>query len=146
LINRCGIGPGHGQLVRRHDIVDSRRRSREGWSRIGGMMARRARQWRVRLVGSLFGLGVCVVGLFSLLGAAGLTGLERERAAGFGVAALVVGAVALLGSLAVRDAHALWYCSPRRWRPFKADVLGAQQNHAAAPRPLRSTDDASAGP
>jgi len=35
----------------------------------------------------------------------------------------VVGAVALLGSLAVRDARALWYCAPRRWAPFKADVL-----------------------
>lgn len=108
-------------------------------------MARRDRQWRLRLVGSLFGFGVGVVGLLSLLGVAGLADLERDRATGFGIAALVVGAVALLGSLAVRDAHALWYCSPRRWRPFKADVLGEGDEAAAAPPPLRSTDDASAG-
>jgi hypothetical protein len=87
-----------------------------------------------------------VVGLFALLGAGDLPDFERERATGFGLAALVVGAVALLGSLAMRDAHALWYCSPRRWRPFKADVLGAEGGHASASPPLRSTDDASAGP
>jgi hypothetical protein len=57
----------------------------------------------------------------------------------------VVGAVALLGSLAVRDAQALWYCSPRRWAPFKADVLGEGEAGSVGPR-LRSTDDASAGP
>ena len=67
---------------------------------------------------------------------------------GFGLAALVVGAVALLASLGVRDAHALWYCSPRRWRPFKADVLGEGDATASPPppRPLRSSDDASGDP
>ena len=84
---------------------------------------RPSRQWPVRLVGSLFGLAAGAVGLWSLWGGADLSALERERSAGFGIAALVVGAVALLGSLGVRDARALWYCSPRRWSPFKADVL-----------------------
>lgn len=112
---------------------------------VGG--ARRERQWPVRLVGSLFGLAAGVVGLWSLLGGVDLSDLERERAAGFGVAALVVGAVALLGSLGVRDARALWYCSPRRWAPFRADVLDETDDDAAAPsRRLRPTDDASAGP
>ena len=109
--------------------------------------ARRNRQWPVRLVGSLFGLAAGVVGLWSLSGGAELSALERERAAGFGWAALVVGAVALLGSLGVRDARALWYCSPRRWAPFRADVLGETEDDAAAPpHRLRPTDDASAGP
>lgn len=110
--------------------------------------ARRQRQWPVRLVGSLFGTAACAVGLWSLAGGAELGDLERERAAGFGVAALVVGAVALLGSLGVRDARALWYCSPRRWAPFRADVLGEREDNgpAAPPRRLRPTDDASAGP
>lgn len=101
----------------------------------------------MRLVGSLFGLAACLVGLASLSGAPGLAGLEQERAAGFGVTALVIGAVALLGSLGVRDARALWYCSPRRWAPFRADVLDETDDDAAAPsRRLRPTDDASAGP
>ena len=85
-------------------------------------MAGPGRQWPVRLAGSLFGLAAGLVGLVTLLGAPG-SGLEQERAAGFGITALVIGAIALLASLAVRDARALWYCSPRRWAPFKADVL-----------------------
>ncbi len=111
-------------------------------------MDRRVRQWPLRLAGSLFGLGSVLVGLFSLLGPAGLSELERERAAGFGIAALVVGAVALLGSLATRDVHALWYCSPRRWRAFRADLLDAPEVSpgSATREPLRPADDASAGP
>jgi len=112
-----------------------------------GGVARRERQWPVRLVGSLFGIGAGLIGLLSLLGGTDLGGLERERSAGFGVAALVVGAVALLGSLGVRDARALWYCSPRRWAPFRADVLDEKKDAAAlAQRRLRPTDDASAAP
>jgi hypothetical protein len=84
--------------------------------------ARRGRQWPLRLVGSLFGIGACLVGLFSLLGVEGQPELNRERAIGFGIAALVIGAVALVGSLASRDVHALWYCSPRRWRLFRDDL------------------------
>jgi hypothetical protein len=80
------------------------------------------RQWPLRLVGSLFGIGAWLVGLFALLGAEGQPELNRERAIGFGIAALVIGAVALIGSLASRDVHALWYCSPRRWRLFRDDL------------------------
>jgi hypothetical protein len=97
-----------------------------------------AGQWPVRLVGSLFGLAAGLIGLLSLLGAPGPGLVQHERATGFGVTALVIGAVALLGSLGVRDARALWYCSPRRWAPFKADVLDEPV--------LRPTDDASAAP
>jgi hypothetical protein len=79
-------------------------------------------QWPLRLVGSLFGIGACLVGLFSLLGMPDQPELHRERATGFGITALVIGAVALIGSLASRDVHALWYCSPRRWRPFRDDL------------------------
>jgi hypothetical protein len=107
---------------------------------------RRGREWPLRLVGALFGLGACAIGLFALFGADAQPDLERERALGFGLAALAVGAVALLGSLMVRDARALWYCSPRRWAPFKADVLGEDEDVSVAARPLKPTDDASAGP
>ena len=95
-------------------------------------MAAPGRQWPVRLAGSLFGLAASLIGLVSLLGGADLGALERERASGFGITALVIGAVALLGSLGVRDARALWYCSPRRWAPFKADVL--REAEGSAPR------------
>jgi hypothetical protein len=83
---------------------------------------RSGRQWPLRLAGSLFGIGAGLVGLLSLLGADGEPALHRERAIGFGIAALVVGAVALVGSLAARDVHALWYCTPRRWRLFRDDL------------------------
>ncbi|MGH6886688.1 MAG: hypothetical protein ACREGK_11520 [Geminicoccales bacterium] len=89
----------------------------------GGAPAKRGgRQWPLRLVGSLFGIGACLVGLFSLIGMVDQPELNRERAIGFGIVALVVGAVALVGSLAARDVHALWYCSPRRWRLFRDDM------------------------
>jgi hypothetical protein len=83
---------------------------------------RSGRQWPLRLVGSLFGIGAGLVGLLSLLGVEGQPALNRERAIGFGIAALVVGAVALVGSLAARDVRALWYCAPRRWRLFRDDL------------------------
>jgi hypothetical protein len=85
-------------------------------------MARWPKEWPLRLAGSLFGLAAGAIGLFTLLAPQGLSPLEHERAQGFGIAALVVGAVALFGSLGARDVRALWYCSPRRWRAFRADL------------------------
>jgi hypothetical protein len=75
------------------------------------------------MAGSLFGLACCALGLFSIFGGGEqLPDLNRERATGFGIAAIVVGLVALIGSL-TGDVHRLWYCMPRRWRAFRADVL-----------------------
>jgi hypothetical protein len=93
---------------------------REAWAK--RRPAGPGRQWPLRLVGSLFGIGAGLVGLFSLLGGLHEPELSRERAIGFGIVALVVGAVALIGSLAARDVHALWYCTPRRWRLFRDDL------------------------
>ncbi len=86
-------------------------------------MVGRPREWPLRLAGSLFGLAAAALGLFTLLAPEGLTPLEHDRAQGFGLSALFIGTIALLGSLTVRDIHALWYCSPRRWHPFRADLL-----------------------
>ena len=105
------------------------------------------KQWPLRIAGSLFGLGCCAVGLFSILGAGdSLPELNRERAFGFGIAAIVVGLVALIGSL-ISDAHRLWYCMPRRWRPFRTDVLDSWTTpEATQARQVKPADDASADP
>ena len=108
-------------------------------------MLRRGNQWPLRIAGSLFGLGCCAVGLFSIFGGGeNLPALNRERAFGFGVAAVVVGLVALIGSLTA-DAQRLWYCMPPRWRPFRADVLDEWATpEASAPGRITPADDASA--
>jgi hypothetical protein len=98
-------------------------------------MAGRLREWPLRLAGSLFGLGAGAIGLFSLLAPDSISPLEHERAQGFGLAALVVGAVALLGSLGVRDIQALWYCSPRRWQSFRADLRDPGPDDKPPPTP-----------
>jgi hypothetical protein len=89
----------------------------------GGQVLRQRGQWPLRIAGSLFGLACCALGLFSIFGGSEqLPALNRERAVSFGTAAIVVGLVALIGSL-TGDAHRLWYCMPRRWRAFRGDVL-----------------------
>ena len=110
-------------------------------------MLRRGNQWPLRIAGSLFGLGCCAVGLFSIFGGGeNLPALNRERAFGFGLAAIVVGLVAVIGSLTA-DAERLWYCMPRRWRPFRADVLSHWTTPEAPARSrLTPADDASADP
>jgi hypothetical protein len=78
------------------------------------------RQWPLRLAGCLFGLGSWLFGLFSLLGGGpDLPELNRERAFGLGIAAIVIGTVAIGGSLLIHDVHRLWFCRPRRWRTFR---------------------------
>ena len=108
-------------------------------------MLRRGNQWPLRIAGSLFGLGCGAVGVFSIFGGGEeLPALNRERAFGFGIAAIVVGLVALIGSL-TGDAQRLWYCMPRRWRPFRADVLDDWMTPGSTtPRRRTSADDASA--
>lgn len=104
-------------------------------------------QWPLRTAGCLFGLGCCAIGLFSILGGSdNLPELNRERALGFGVTAIVVGLVAVIGSL-TSDARRLWYCVPRRWRPFRADVLdGWDVPRSPAPHSLTRLDGAGAQP
>jgi hypothetical protein len=109
-------------------------------------MLRQPRQWPLRLAGSLFGLACCALGLLSIFGGGEqLPELNRERAAGFGIVAIVVGLVALIGSL-TGDAHRLWYCMPRRWQAFRGDVLdGWEAQKSAASRPVTPPGDARAG-
>ena len=77
-------------------------------------------RWPLRMAGTLFGLGACVLGLMCLFGGGDyLPELNRERAAGFGITSIVVGGVAIAGSLLMRDVYGLWNCMPRRWRMFR---------------------------
>ncbi len=70
-----------------------------------------------RLLGALLGLAMILFGAFLYFApAAGLAAPVRERAAGFGITLMVVGAIAILGSLGRRAADRLWYRKPERWR------------------------------
>ena len=80
-------------------------------------------RWWLRLAGCLFGAGCWAVGLYTWLHAHEFSDLEASRATGFALTAFVVGLVAIAGSLLARDVRALWYCSPRRWRSFRGDII-----------------------
>jgi hypothetical protein len=108
----------------------------------GSRILRQRGQWPLRLAGSLFGLACCALGLFSIFGGGEqLPDLNRERATGFGIAAIVVGLIALIGSL-TGDAHRLWYCMPRRWRAFRADVLDGWDTPKSPASPAVTPADA----
>lgn len=74
-------------------------------------------QWPLRALGVLFGVGLCTLGAFSYFGGgATLPGPVAERAAGFGITLMVVGAIAIAASLLARRVDRLWYRKPPRWR------------------------------
>jgi hypothetical protein len=58
-----------------------------------------------------------LLGLFSALGAGKLGGeASVDRAVGFGVTAVIVGIIAVLCSLLVKDLSNIWCRHPRRWK------------------------------
>ena len=72
-----------------------------------------------RLAGALFGA-------FLYFGApAELAAAVRERAAGFGITLMVVGVIAIAGSLG--GAERLWYRKPERWRMLRGRPTGWRQ-------------------
>ena len=79
----------------------------------------RGDHWPLRLVGSLFGLGSCGIGLFGVFGGSIAPPAERALGVEFGITAIVIGLVALIGSLITPDIRGLWYCSPKRWKMFR---------------------------
>lgn len=71
----------------------------------------------IRICGTLLGIGFVVMGLYSILGGADIgTDVIRERATGFGITAIVVGVIAILCSLLVKDLSDIWCRHPRRWK------------------------------
>jgi hypothetical protein len=74
-------------------------------------------QWLLRALGVLFGVGLCALGAFSYFGGGPtLSQPAEQRAMGFGITLMVVGAIAIGGSLLARRVDRLWYRKPPRWR------------------------------
>ena len=68
-----------------------------------------------RIAGSLLGLGFVAIGLYALLGGGpDLDAVARERALGFGVAALIAGLLAVPVSWLVARLDNIWCAPPRR--------------------------------
>jgi hypothetical protein len=73
-------------------------------------------QLAIRLPGTLLGLGFIAIGLFSLFGGGDdLTAVVRERAFGFGIAAVIAGVAAIGSSLLPKDLSSIWCSPPARW-------------------------------
>ena len=71
----------------------------------------------VGICGTVTGIGFVLVGAFSVLGAVELeAGINHERAMGFGCTAIIVGVIAVLCSLLVKDLSNIWCRHPRRWK------------------------------
>ena len=71
----------------------------------------------MRICGTLLRIGFVLLGLFSALGAGELGGdASYDRAVGFGVTAIIVGIIAVLCSLLVKDLSNIWCRHPRRWK------------------------------
>jgi len=71
----------------------------------------------MRICGTLLGIGFVMLGAYSVLGGQELgTDIRGDRAMGFGVTAIIIGVIAVLCSLLVKDLSNIWCRHPRRWR------------------------------
>ena len=69
-----------------------------------------------RLCGVFVGLGMIAIGLYSLIGSADqLDELTRDRAFWFGISAALIGLIAVIVSLTVKNLDNIWCRQPRRW-------------------------------
>ncbi len=72
-----------------------------------------------RIAGSALGVGFLLMGAYALLGGEGVDAVVRERAAGFGVCAIVAGVAAAGVSWLVERLDNIW-CAPPRSGWFRA--------------------------
>jgi hypothetical protein len=71
----------------------------------------------MRVCGTLMGIGFVMLGVYSVLGAQELgADMRGDRAMGFGVTAIIIGIIAVLCSLLVKDLSNIWCRHPRRWK------------------------------
>lgn len=69
----------------------------------------------IRVLGTLLGIGFVLMGALVILGAGEHAApANYDRAIGFGVTAIIIGILAVLCSLLVRDLSNIWCRSPRR--------------------------------
>ena len=69
-----------------------------------------------RLIATVISISFIAIGLFALLGGdETVTALERERADGFGMTAVLTGVLALALTWLVEDLSNIWCRPPRRW-------------------------------
>lgn len=69
-----------------------------------------------RMSGVLLGAGFLFLGSFSAIMSEAPEGSsDRDRAIWLGITFLVIGAIAIVGSLTVKDPDRIWCRHPRRW-------------------------------
>jgi hypothetical protein len=73
-----------------------------------------------RVGGVLLGLGFLLLGSFSAFRPGVPAGFpDRDRAIWLGITLIVIGAIAIIGSLTVKNPDQIWCRHPRRWGLFR---------------------------
>ena len=90
---------------------------------------------KMRLGGTITGVGFMLIGLYALFGGGDdLSPLVRERAQSFGFTATVIGVIAVTMSWLSADLSGVWCRPPRTWRDFR----GRRAENADGDAPNRS--------
>lgn len=71
-------------------------------------MRRRGGHLVTRVLGVCAGVGFLALGIFAMAGGQRVAGAAGDRAVGFGIALVVVGLAAVVGSLTVADPSRIW--------------------------------------
>ena len=71
----------------------------------------------IRILGTVLGVGFIAIGLYAIFaGGEEVADYARERAAAFGMTAIIGGVLAIFGSWAEQRVHQIWCAPPRSWR------------------------------
>jgi len=70
----------------------------------------------IRVLGTVLGTGFLLIGLYALLsGGDAISAAASERAAAFGITAIIAGVAAIISSWAEPRLNEVWCAHPRRW-------------------------------
>jgi hypothetical protein len=71
----------------------------------------------MRICGTLLGVGFVILGAYAIIGSEELSPeINGDRAMGFGWTAIIIGTIAVLCSLLVKDLSDIWCRHPKRWK------------------------------